>query len=95
MRIVTSLIGVFALLGAAIVAAEDGAVVEESFAACLAEKQPALISEILDAKSQESFEGAMKTALDVCPTQSEKLSMGRLFKALASANKTADAEGAE
>ena len=95
MKIVSSLIGIFTLLSAAAVAAEDSANVEDAFAGCLAVKQPALISAILDAESQETFEGAMKQALEICPTETDKLSMGKLFKALAAARKTAEAEAAE
>ena len=78
MKIVSRLIGIFTLLSAAAIAAEDSATVEDAFAGCLATNQPALISVILDAQSQEAFEGAMKQALEICPTATEKLSMGKL-----------------
>lgn len=74
--------------------AEEAESIESTFVACLAEKQPALISQIRDADSQKAFEGAMKSALEVCPTETDKLSMGKLFKALAAATKATDAEGA-
>ena len=95
MKAVSNMIGILALLGATTVVAEDSATVEDAFAGCLATNQPALISVILDAESQEAFEGAMKQALEICPTATEKLSMGKLFRALAAARKTAEAEAAE
>ena len=35
-----------------------------------------------DAESQEGFETGMKTALEICPTETDAMSMAKLFRAL-------------
>ncbi len=62
--------------------AEENPGVEQQFVDCLAEKQPDLIVQIRDAESQEGFEAGMKTALEVCPTETDAMSMAKLFRAL-------------
>ncbi|WP_379546641.1 hypothetical protein ACFCW2_11890 [Qipengyuania sp. DSG2-2] len=55
---------------------------EASFVSCLAEKEPGLIVKIRDAESEEAFIAALKEGAEVCPTEVEGMSMGKLFKAL-------------
>ncbi len=62
--------------------ASEEAGVEQQFVACLAEKQPNLIAQIRDAESQEGFEAGMKAGLEMCPMDTETMSMAKLFRAL-------------
>ncbi len=62
--------------------AEDGPGLEQQFVACLAEKQPNLIAQIRDAESQQGFEAGMKAGLELCPMDTETMSMAKLFRAL-------------
>lgn len=75
------------------VLAEEGETVEAKFVACLADKQPELITQIRDAESQEGFETAMKSGLEICPTETEKMSMGKLFRELAKHGSSSEGEG--
>jgi len=72
--------------------AEEASEVEAAFVACLADKQEDLIAKIRDADSQEGFEAAMKQGLEICPTDTAKMSMAKLFRAL---NAHGEAEAAE
>lgn len=76
------------------VLAKEGETVEAKFVACLADKQPDLIAQIRDAESQEGFEAAMKSGLEICPTETEKMSMGKLFRELAKHGTSSEGEGA-
>ncbi|MEM6476708.1 MAG: hypothetical protein AAF687_11125 [Pseudomonadota bacterium] len=67
---------------------------EASFVACLAEKQPDMIAKIRDAKGEQEFLAALMEGREICPTKTDKLSMGKLFNAL-NAHKQNSAEGAE
>ena len=80
MRLLLPIVAALALTSP--VLADEGETVEAGFVACLADKQPELIAQIRDAESQEAFEQGMKKGLELCPTDQEKMSMGKLFRAL-------------
>lgn len=80
MKVIVPLMAAFAVAAPAL--AEDAAGVEQQFVACLAEKQPDLITQIRDAESQEGFEAGMKAGLELCPMDKDTMSMAKLFRAL-------------
>jgi hypothetical protein len=91
MRLLLSLAAIGLLSSPAF--ADEGETVEAKFVACLADKQPELIAQIRDAESQEGFEAAMKSSLEICPTETEKMSMGKLFRELAKHGSASEGEG--
>jgi len=59
-----------------------GGVVEQAFAQCIHDNDPALLIAIRDAGSEQEFVDAIERRATICDLQADKLSMGRFFSAV-------------
>jgi hypothetical protein len=70
------------LIAGPLSANEEASSLEQQLAACIHEREPALLLAIRDAASEEAFVAAFRQAVKMCEFPEQEYSLGRFFDAV-------------